>query len=333
MAGACFVAMSVVGARGAHGLDDGAQASASELEVMLSGPTTSDPVLPKPPAPKPSAALDASPSSADGGDADTEDQGPNTGAIHLTAGVDFTNAYYWRGYRQEDRGFIFQPYASVGVDVWQGEEWAMQAFVGTWNSVHDRATLASSTDEVIKKWYESDYYFGLTASVGKWTLTAQYNWYSSPNNAFTTVEEAQVTAMYNDSEDLGAFALGPLASLAFETGEGTSDGQEEGVYLQLGVEPGVDAELSDRWTVRFSAPVILGLSVKDYFQDATGEDELFGFLTVGAKASCQLPVNDRFGTWKAYVSGTYHILGDTTSVINDNEDTAFAFAMGVSVAY
>jgi hypothetical protein len=340
LAGACYAALSVLGARGAYGAlaaDDGAHASASEVEVMLGGPTASNPVLPKPQPPQPRTQAPVPVENAlaeepPGAPTEARD-GPNAGAIHLTAGVDFTNAYYWRGFRQEDRGFIAQPFASIGVDVWQGEEWALQAFVGTWNSVHDRATLAATTDEVVKKWYESDYYFGLSASVGKWTLSAQYNWYSSPSNAFTTVEEAQVTAMYNDADDLGAFALGPLASLAFETGEGTSDGQDEGVYLQLGVEPGVDAELSDRWTVRFSAPITLGLSLKDYFQDATGEDELFGYLSVGAKASAQLPVSDRYGTWKAYLSGAYHILGDSTSAINDNEDTAFAFAMGVSVAY
>jgi hypothetical protein len=46
---------------------------------------------------------------------------PNTGRLSLLLGNDFTTAYFFRGIVQERRGFITQPYAEVGLKLYEGK--------------------------------------------------------------------------------------------------------------------------------------------------------------------------------------------------------------------
>lgn len=253
--------------------------------------------------------------------------------LHVTLGLDVTGAYYSRGLRQEDRGILGQPYATVGFDFYRGDDWSWQAYVGTWNSVHDRKTGAATSDESRRSWYEADAYFGVTAEAGEWSLGVQYGWFLSPNDAFTTVEELQLSASYDDSEDLGKWALAPNVTLIIETGDGTSDGQQKGGYLQLGIEPGYDFEQETLESLRFSVPVFVGLSAWDYYQKADGSDDFFGYASIGAKLSADLYSSDEWGTLSAYVSGNYLFLGDMASEGNDEEDTAFVWSAGLSYSY
>lgn len=101
-------------------------------------------------------------------------------AMNASIGVDLTTAYYFRGLRQEDRGFIVQPYFTVGMDAFSGEGWSSNLSLGVWNSFHDRATGSDSPDDTISKWYEADFLIGPSVTLGRWTLGAQYVWYTSP---------------------------------------------------------------------------------------------------------------------------------------------------------
>src|SRR5437763_7705209 len=46
---------------------------------------------------------------------------PNTGGLVLSADVETTNAYYFRGYNREDTGFIIQPTATLYVKAYDSE--------------------------------------------------------------------------------------------------------------------------------------------------------------------------------------------------------------------
>jgi hypothetical protein len=302
----------------------------AELD-MSSGPNAGRPQLPTPPGPEPKAV-------EVGTTEKPADEEVNRGAVHFSAGVDFTNAYYSRGLRQEDRGFIAQPYANVGIDLIQNDSWTLQSYVGTWNSVHDRATGADSEDDSLKKWYEADLYFGLTATLEDWTIGAQYGWFYSPNDAFTTVEELQFTLTYNHEDWLKLPLLkgllqNPTLTVVIETGDGTSDGIKKGIYGQLSFEPGHDFDLGDDWTLRASAPLVVGFSIKDYYQDENGDDEFFGYFSVGGKLALELPINPKYGDWSAYVGANLVVLGDYASTTNDDEDTAWVFTSGFSMSY
>lgn len=256
--------------------------------------------------------------------------GPNSGRLHFSMGFDIVSEYFFRGIRQEDEGFIFQPYAGVAVDSFKGENWALAFNVGTWNSFHDQGTLTEN-DEFSDKWYESDIILGVTLTTDKWTLGATYTWLTSPSDAVPTVQQIDITAAYDDTEHLGAWALHPNATVTFET-DNASDGQDEGKFLQLGIAPGFSHEFGGN-DIAFSFPLQVGVSLGDYYQDAAGEDDTFGFASLGAKASMPLPVAKDFGAWTLNASVTGLLLGDHTKILNDDDESELIVTIGLSAAY
>src|SRR4051794_25246762 len=63
----------------------------------------------------------------------------NTGAIKLTAGVDFPSVYYFRGIRQEvDPKVTVQPYGDVGITLASADKGLKSVAInfGVWNSLH-----------------------------------------------------------------------------------------------------------------------------------------------------------------------------------------------------
>lgn len=305
--------------------DDGVELSnvPEMAELFAPGPNVGEERLPipKPPAPPKEPPTEQAPLEAP------------ARRVHLTLGLDFTNAYYSRGLRQEDRGVIAQPYATVGLDFYRSQDWNLQAYLGTWNSLHDRKTGSTTEDSTLANWYEADAYFGLTADYERWTFGAQFGWFLSPNDAFTTVEELQFSATYDDADDLGAWALAPNATLVIETGDGTSDGLERGAYVQLGIEPGYDFEQSSVESFRLSAPIILGLSAWDYYEQSENDDDFFGFVSVGCKCSVGLFASDEWGELSAYAAVNLLLLGDYASQVNDDEDTEVVWSVGLAYSY
>lgn len=263
------------------------------------------------------------------------DKAGDESRLHFSAGVDFANAYYYRGIRQEDRGVMVQPWATLGIDIYKTDDFTLTPYIGTWNSFHDRATGAAQNDQLDDKWYESDIYFGATLVTGKWTLGAQYGWFMAPNDSWTTIQELQFTAAFDDSEYLGKWALKPAVALVFETGEGKADGQERGTYLQIGITPGCDVGTREGGDalLRIDVPVMVGLSLSDYYEGSDGEDETFGYASIGVKVSYALPVDDKWGSWTVYASATGVLLGDSTQDFNDDEDTVGILSAGVSMSF
>jgi len=78
-----------------------------------------------------------------------------------------------------------------------------------------------------------------------------YILYTSPNGAFSTVQQFDWGISLDDSEWLGAFALNPGVIFSFEL-DNTSFGDDEGGYFELNLEPGFDLELSKDYPLTFS---------------------------------------------------------------------------------
>src|SRR5262245_27229744 len=95
-------------------------------------------------------------------------ESPNKGRLSLSAGSDFTTAYFFRGILQERHGFIWQPYGELGFNLFTAEEGSSEPvktfslFAGTWNSIQSEKTLASGSGP--GNWYESDFYAGIKAN-------------------------------------------------------------------------------------------------------------------------------------------------------------------------
>jgi hypothetical protein len=261
---------------------------------------------------------------------------PAAAQVAVTGGLDLTNQYMFRGIRQNYSGMAIWPFVDLGVPVFSGDGGlkSVNINVGSWNSIH---TDQFDGVEDEPKWYESDFYATLGFGFSKATLGFTYTAYMSPasvdgveNVYFPTIHELAVKVSVDDSGALGKGALKPYALIAFElTEDGQADlGAEKGVYLELGVAPGISGEKA---SVAF--PEKLGLSAKDYYEFASGEDSKFGYFSVGGIVT--VPINSN---WNVHGGGELQIFGDNTRLINafgdsgDRRSTGIA-SIGIGFSY
>ena len=243
----------------------------------------------------------------------------NSGNGSFSAGVDIASDYYFRGIIQETEGFIAQPWLDASLALNEN----VSVTAGTWSSLH---SAPDSGDP--EMWYETDFYASLGLGLADaWSADVTYTAYMSPNQSFGTVKKLSFGVAYDDG------MLGPYATFAFEL-DGQADGgdpDQEGVYLELGVEPALPLEDSP---VGISFPIALGLSLNDYYRGAGSDDNAFGFFNIGAIASVPIPVPAGYGSWD--LSGGVNILvfGDGLKAINGDDDDAKVIGIvGVSLSY
>lgn len=255
---------------------------------------------------------------------------PNSGHVALTAGFDVTSAYFFRGIRQDEKGFIAWPAGDLGITLHEGEGALKSAAVnlGIWNSLHSGPTGSDGPSE--KLWYESDFYAGLTLGFNAVSVGATYTAYTSPNDSFGTVKELGVKVAIDDSAALGAYAMAPYALVAFELDGQADGGDNEGTYLELGVGPGFDV-VPDRLTLSF--PVKVGLSLSDYYEGVDG-DSTFGHLDVGAAASVPLTfIPSSYAAWTLRAGVSWLTLGDSMKALNDGKGSKVLGYFGVGMSY
>ena len=254
---------------------------------------------------------------------------PATSRFTVDIGVDWTNAYYFRGVFQEDSGSIFQP----AVEVSYALSDTVTLYAGMWNSIHGAATGSGTSDNLREHWYECDLYGGVRASLDRWTLSTAFIAYLSPSDAFDTATEIELAAGYDDSDCWnGTFALNPEVRLGIEL-SGAADGHHSGVYLQLGVAPAFECPISGSHALTISLPVTLGLSLNDYYEDAEGDDHTFGNFDVGVEAAYALPNEFAGGAWT--ISGGMHVLflDGATREINGGDRDEFIARLGISASF
>lgn len=260
--------------------------------------------------------------------------GENKGKISLNAGVDFSNAYYFRGILQTNKSFVAQPYGDVTFNLYEGENGlnSVGATLGFWNSFQSRNIVDVSDPTA---WYEVDLYGGLTFGLfDKFETGVTYTAYVSPDNAFSTVQEISFSFSFDDSDLLGAFALSPSALLAVEVKNQADAGSNKGVYLQLGVEPGLTLIESENYPVSLSFPLTLGLSLSDYYEFGTGDNDTFGYFDLGVNLSVPLSfIPADFGAWEAYARGDFLFLGDNLEAVNDGDSFQAIGTFGIALSY
>ena len=283
---------------------------------------------------------------------------PNPGAITVTGGIDFTNAYLFRGIRQETEGVIIWPYVDLGVALYQGEG-SLKSFgvnVGLWNSLHAGSTTGTIGPSR-ELWYESDFYTSASFAVsGGVTTSVTYTAYTSPNSSFSTVKELSFKVAVDDSQ-YGRFSLKPYGLIAseFDTGTGTGQadgGARRGTYLELGIAPGGYAVSGA--TLAF--PVKVGLGLNNYYEaplPVPGEPDTylgnagkFGFASVAALATVPFTSQgSRFGSWNIHGGAEFVKLGGVTRrymktngipLLNDDGEyrsTQMIYTMGLGFSY
>lgn len=281
-------------------------------------------------------------------DAGAEADGPNNGALTISGGADYTTAYYFRGYNQEDARLIVQPWITLGASLLDSDDLDVSAYVGTWNSIHEQPTPGNSSI------YETDYYAGVDFAFGPVTVGGIYTAYTYPGDVFGDIQEVGVKVSFDDAEFMKSakipFALKPYVGLykeisddnATTSGSGpaifANDGSND-AYLEFGLAP--SCEVNDALTL--TVPVVFGCSLDDYYQSDDGDNEFLGYVSVGLMASTPLPLPARYGSWTLTGGVTYlYLAADSTQDLNEEpsnggigngENSVFIGKLGVSFSY
>ena len=266
------------------------------------------------------------------GVAETAHAQENQGRISLSTGIDTSNAYFFRGIKQERSGLIVQPYADLSVNLLGADSDSLSTLtltVGQWNSLHSGPSGAGTADRTTAMWYESDFFTGLTVGSDNLTAGVTYTSYLSPNASFGTVQEVSLALSMDDSDRL-RIPLQPHVGLAVELSGQADGGQSEGTYFELGIEPGLEL-IADRVSVGF--PATIGLSLNHYYEDGGDRNDAFGFFDLGAVATLLLKMPASVGTWT--ISGGVHLLalGDYLKALNDGDALQAVGSVGVHIAY
>jgi hypothetical protein len=227
----------------------------------------------------------------------------NSGAIKLTAGVDFPSVYYFRGIRQEiDPKMTTQPFGDVGITLASADKGLKSVAVnfGVWNSLHTGSSGSDTPDKSIH--YEEDFYSTLTLGFSQAAASVKYIAYTSPNLSYSTVKEI-------DFQVTGTQKFAPYALIATELGDASADGfSNKGTYMELGAGP--NWPLGKKATL--TIPVLVGLSLKNYYETTDG-DTTFGYFDVGGLVTLPLSrVASKFGSWNVHFRADYLRLGDGT---------------------
>lgn len=266
-----------------------------------------------------------------------EDAGPNHGKVSFAFNSDFTTAYVFRGIVLERDGFIWQPSADIALKVYEGDGFLSSASLnfGIWNSLQTEQTDASGSGP--SNLYETDYYPGFTLGWSPGIETSlTYTIYTSPNGAFSTVQQLDLGIAYDDSELLGPFAFSPTATFSFEL-ENTSFGNKKGDYFELAGAPGIDLSLpfdpDGNYPITASLPLALGLSMNDYYEDGT-RNETFGFFSFGLAASMPLAfIPQDLGAWSVGAAINVYCLSQTLKQVAGNDNPFPVGTASISMAY
>jgi hypothetical protein len=237
--------------------------------------------------------------------------------------ADFSNAYYFRGILQEKDGVVAEPWGELYFNLFSSEDFFIRDVTiggGVWASFQTENTGASDSPNSL---YETDWYpllsMELPAGV---SLTTIYYFYTSPNDAFKTVQEWNLKLAWDDSEVLGKFSLQPWMNLAVET-KRTSFGPDKGEGMQFGVGPTLYELPCGDYPVTFTLPLELGIAINDYYEQADGDETTFGYFSWGLKASMPLAfMPTELGAWSIGLTGKGYVFSNRLQAFNDGDALA-----------
>lgn len=252
-------------------------------------------------------------------------------------GVDITSMYIPRGISIENQGAIIQPYINLSFRVYEGDGALSQVSVdlGYWNSFHSRKTGAGAVfgggGSTTDAWFESNFTAGLSFEFNKClTISPYYRAYLSPNDAFNTAHTVGLRLALDDSDMLGAFALHPYALVQFDLENSASYRDEEGVYYEVGIAPGMQVG-----PIALSLPIRAGFGSSDFYAN----NAAYGFFAAGLNAEYKLAfIPECLGDWSAHANATYYNLGKGTAgagvdAIRNHDQHEVVFGGGLRIAF
>lgn len=272
---------------------------------------------------------------------------PNPGALTFTGALDFSNAYMFRGIRQETNGLVLWPAADLGIAAYSGEGALKSVGInfGVWNSLHTDVTGTDGPSG--KMWYEGDFYATLGLGFGGGvSFATTYTAYTSPNNTFSTVKEIMFKLAVDDSGYMGKGALKPYVAIAKELdvearGQGQADGgTAAGTYIELGIAPGYAGSAAS-----LAIPIKIGLSGSNYYEVVTGtvarpivDDDTFGYFSIAGTVTVPIKTSSaKFGSWNVHGGVEFQKYGGSLKDLNTSfgltEDNQVIVSGGIGFSY
>lgn len=251
-----------------------------------------------------------------------EDDAP---AATVELGLSTTSRYLYRGFLVEDQGAVVQSWLDLRVPVYVGTGLVRQVDLGAnvWTSFGTGPTGTGGDTQAPRAFSEVDWTLSATAQLaGGWSAGASLVWFRYPNDSASPIEEATLTVGYDDGPrwpGTGRFrGFSPTATVGTEL-EGQSDGGlHRGTYLSIGVSPRLSLA-ADPEGSSVALAVTAGFSLSDYYEDAAGHDETFGYVELGPELT--LPLGGLAGGSCAVTVGVHVLLaGDHVRAYNDTDE-------------
>ena len=101
---------------------------------------------------------------------------------------------------------------------------------------------------------------------------------------------------------------------------------------QAGLESRAGSVVRRNGSPGLSIPVTFGFSLDDYYIDESGDDDFFGYATVGADVAIPLG-SGNFGEWTMNVGGNLLFLGSAAEAANGGDDNEAYGYIGVSFSF
>jgi uncharacterized protein (TIGR02001 family) len=255
----------------------------------------------------------------------------NNGAVSFALGADVPTKYIFRGYELEEDGLIVQPYAEASFALAEGVDF----YLGTWNSLHSEETGDTGTNEL---WYESDFYAGVSLGMfDPFSVDISYVIYAYPNGNFGDYQELNIAVGFDDTGLYGDndLVLSPYALVAFEFETDDDFGDEDNIYLEVGAEYGMSLVESEDYPIDLTIPVTVGMSIDEFYVDDDGDNEFFGFVSVGANLGMPLTfIPSEYGAWSAGAGVTLFLLNDEAGLDDgENDDYNLVGSIGIAMEY
>ena len=274
---------------------------------------------------------------------DVSDAG-SASPLAITGGIDFQSKYIFRGFATTNQGLIAQPYAQISYTVldlssFLGNELTVTPYAGTWNNItsHPYQIKPGQQSGDLHWWSEIDTDLGVTMSYDNFSLGLAYVYYSYPNGSLNSDMEAGFNLAYDDSgywaSNTVFAAINPHIAYYHEF---QNLGGHAGGYFEIGVAPALKPFNIGSLPVTLSAPIIMGLATDNYYTNADGSTNPFGYFEMGANASVPLNVlsNHIGGAWNLVGEVDYYLLNaDNTRSSDGGKSTDVTARIGLAFKY
>ena len=258
-------------------------------------------------------------------------EGSGEDRVSGVAGLTFLNERNARGMVLEDQGLIMQGLLGINFQLTDN----ITLTTGVWTDIHNNndgpgpdaaAAGAGVGDSDLENFYEFDWWIGVDFEIGQLNVLAYYEEFLNPADDLVSQtggfesRHIQTVFTYDGLGDnmfgMDGVNLSPYVRLLFEMDGSVGPTASDGIYIELGVGPSFTAIQHQTNPVTVTFPIAVGLG-SDFYED----DETFGFLSVGAKASMPLPQLSDWGSWSLSVG---------VNAVIANDDAVGAFNSGVA---